>query len=118
MAYGAGGVTCKLSDFGTCIRVPSSQMLTEQMGTSGYTAPEVFDPQAYALPADVFSLAIIMWEVFYSHLHENPFTGLAPEDYVALVRHNAFFTSCSNLLENVRVKGECDRLWMANTESQ
>lgn len=85
MAHGAGGVTYKLSDFGTCIRVPASQMLTEQMGTSGYTAPEVFDPQSYGLAADVFSLAIMMWELFYGHIHENPFTGVDPEDFVSLV---------------------------------
>lgn len=85
MAYGAGGVTCKLSDFGTCIRAPASQLLSEQLGTSGYTAPEVFDPQAYSLPADVFSLGVTMWELFYSHISENPFSGMDPDDFVTMV---------------------------------
>ena len=34
------------------------------MGTSGYTAPEVFSPGRYSLPADVFSAAVLAWELF------------------------------------------------------
>ena len=85
LAYGAGGVTCKLSDFGTCIRVPSNQMLTEEIGTSGYTAPEIFDPKSYNLSADVFSMGILLWDIFFAEGQENPLVGLDPDDVVSLV---------------------------------
>ena len=35
-----------------------------QVGTNGYTAPEILKGEPYGTPADVFSFAIVMCELF------------------------------------------------------
>lgn len=66
-------------------------MLTDQMGTSGYTAPEVFDPQKYNLSADVYSFGILAWDLFFSQENSNPFVGIDPDDFVRLVNSLSIF---------------------------
>ena len=43
-------------------------------------APEIFVPGSYTRSADVFSFAVVAWEIF-SQKRSNPLTGLDP--YVA-----------------------------------
>ena len=62
----AGGFAAKLADFGTAVQLAEQQVLTTPVGTSGYTAPEISLPGRYDARADVFSLAIVMWEVLVS----------------------------------------------------
>ena len=59
----------------------------EAVGTSGYTAPEILGGEVdskwqgcYAYPADVFSLAVVAWEIFIedSSALNNPLQGLNP----------------------------------------
>ena len=63
--------------------MPSVQKLSESVGTSGYTAPEVIEG-AYGLPADIFSFGILQWEALqpYGQRLENPLCGKDPEDTV------------------------------------
>lgn len=44
---------------------PQSHIHGTTSGTQPYMAPEASDGQIYGLPADIFSLAIIMWEMWY-----------------------------------------------------
>lgn len=67
MAGERGRYTAKLADFGTAVRMEEGdEMLTTAVGTSGYTAPEISLPGRYDMRADVFSFAILMWEVLVS----------------------------------------------------
>lgn len=61
-----GGYAAKLADFGTAVQLAEGEVLTTPVGTSGYTAPEISLPGRYDERADVFSLAIVMWEVLVS----------------------------------------------------
>lgn len=57
------GDTAKISDVGTL--KPKSQIRGTIIGTPLYIAPEAAAGQIYGLPADIFSLAIVMWEMWY-----------------------------------------------------
>ncbi len=79
MERGVGGIVIpKISDFGTAVsikeRVASglSEYLSDQCGTLGYTAPEIYRyPCAYSYTVDVFSFAIVAWEIFAGQ-NKNP----------------------------------------------
>ena len=79
LTCGMGGFVAKLADFGTAIGVPSTQLLSDPVGTSGYTAPEVMDG-AYGLSADIFSLGILQWETLqpFDRRMDNPLCGKDP----------------------------------------
>lgn len=47
-------------------------------------APEVFVPGRYSFPADVFSFAVLAWELF-AQKRNNPLTGLDPYEGAAKV---------------------------------
>ncbi len=60
----------KLFDFGLATVLTSAQWvalnqynLTTVTGTRRYMAPEVFQGKPYGTPADVYSYAILLWEV-------------------------------------------------------
>ncbi|KDO32829.1 TKL protein kinase [Saprolegnia parasitica CBS 223.65] len=78
----------KLCDFGSAIRLGASKA-TDAMGTSGYTAPEVFSGDGYTYPSDIWSFGIFLWELFcpYPNPHSNPFAGVAPDDFIAKATH-------------------------------
>lgn len=84
ISCGVGGYVAKIADFGTALRMTKGRKLTEAVGTSGYTAPEVTDPGSYDIKADIFSLGILMWETFQSYANkiENPLCGLTAESAV------------------------------------
>lgn len=42
------------------------------VGTLGYTAPEVLAQQPYSYPVDVFSFAVVAWEIFADTVDANP----------------------------------------------
>jgi len=75
-----GGYAAKLADLGTSVKLADGEVLTKPVGTSGYTAPEISMPGRYDFRADIFSFAVVMWEVL---VHDgsgrppapNPFTG-------------------------------------------
>ena len=84
-------LSAKIADLGTAIKLsyPASVkrndnqksghrivMLTEVVGTSGYTAPEVLHPDAegYSYPADMYSADIVMWEVLCQITKESDYT--------------------------------------------
>lgn len=59
------GDTPKISDFGFS-RFDISLSMTRKIGTIQYMAPEVIKGSHYDLKADVFSFAMILWELYYS----------------------------------------------------
>jgi serine/threonine protein kinase len=67
----------KLADFGTSLPMPTRQLLTESVGTSGYTAPEVMTGEGYDLSADVFSLGVLQWETLQPFDRSRPILCVA-----------------------------------------
>src|SRR5690348_1865807 len=55
--------TCKLADFGTA-KTATSQFHTERKGTPLWMAPEVRTSKAYDVLADVFSVGVVLYELF------------------------------------------------------
>ena len=54
----------KITDFGTTRIVPRERgMMTGGMGTLEYMAPEILSHQIYSTKADVFSFAIVLWQM-------------------------------------------------------
>ena len=77
-------IRAKIADFGTAAALDDKQgkkTLSEEVGTTGYTAPDIFSG-AYGFPIDVFSLAVVMWELF-SDDRKNPMTGKTEDRILA-----------------------------------
>lgn len=54
----------KITDFGTTRIIPREKaMMTGGMGTLEYMAPEILSHQMYSTKADVFSFAIVLWQM-------------------------------------------------------
>ena len=54
--------TIKLADFGLARKCDST--LTSGQGTIKWMAPELLSNQSYSIKADIYSFALIMWEIF------------------------------------------------------
>ena len=55
------------------------------MGTSGWSAPEIFERGGYGSSADVFSFGVLVWDML-SGGAGNPLAGIEPSRYVARLR--------------------------------
>ncbi|XP_032595482.1 mitogen-activated protein kinase kinase kinase 7-like isoform X3 [Drosophila grimshawi] len=72
--------TLKICDFGT-VRELASKMTTAP-GTAIYTAPEVFEGKKYTEKCDVYSFAIILWQVFSK---QEPYNHLGNQEYLTIL---------------------------------
>lgn len=61
----ANDFTVKIADFGYSRMRADNQTMT-QVGTVSYSAPEVFEGLHYTNKADVYSFAIVMWELIFN----------------------------------------------------
>ena len=85
---GYGGYIAKIGDLGSAVKLEGAGpdagpetgtrtgYATEEVGTAGYTAPEVHSPGRYSFPADVFSFAVLAWETTCEVPQTNPLAGL------------------------------------------
>jgi serine/threonine protein kinase len=56
---------CKVTDFGLSrFKAESDERMTGQCGTYHWMAPEVINSENYTEKADVYSVAIILWEIY------------------------------------------------------
>jgi serine/threonine protein kinase len=83
-----GRLRAKLCDFGSVKVLEAAAAQQErftEVGTAGYTAPEVFGAidgvEGYAFPADVFSLGVVLWELVALDHTAHPLLGLPPVRY-------------------------------------
>ena len=69
--------TAKVSDFGlSCVfECGAGSELTAETGTYRWMAPEVIRHEPYSNKADVYSFAIVLWEMVAK---EQPFKGMSP----------------------------------------
>eukprot|EP01033_Poteriospumella_lacustris_P013497 gene13497-9657_t len=80
--------TLKLFDFGLSVCVKSRQSLDEAYEMTGYTgslrymAPEVVQRAPYTELCDVYSYAIVLWQMARDRI---PFKGLTKEDFIQRV---------------------------------
>jgi len=60
----------KIFDFGLAIEVPKGKMIKGAAGTLRYMAPEIKSKlvEGYGFPVDVYSFAIMLWEIITSRL--------------------------------------------------
>jgi len=90
----------KVTDFGLSRfkANTASEKMTGSTGTYHWMAPEVINNQYYNEKADVFSFAIIMWEVYTRKI---PYNGMGPVQVVALV---------VNRRERPRIPSSCPQI--------
>lgn len=74
----------KLSDFGRARQVGESRVRTLGRGLRPpcYVAPELMDNESYSRPSDVFSFAMISWEIVTTH---RPYEGFEPSRVIRFV---------------------------------
>ena len=73
---GAAWEVAKIADFGTAVKLAPDQKLYEEVGTTGYTAPEIMSPEGYDGAVDVFAFSVLIWELFKSRDARNPMVGV------------------------------------------
>ncbi|GMF45006.1 unnamed protein product [Phytophthora lilii] len=63
--------------------------LIEEVGSSGYTAPEIFTQQGYNSKIDVWSFGVVLWELASRCPQDriNAFMGMAGEEFVKKAKH-------------------------------
>ncbi|ETO64112.1 TKL protein kinase [Phytophthora nicotianae P1976] len=79
--------TAKISDFGlSCVmEVGRSADRTAETGTYGWMAPEVIRHEPYSSKADVYSFAVVLWELLAKDI---PFKGQTPmQTAMAVAEH-------------------------------
>ncbi|KUF99822.1 hypothetical protein AM588_10009769 [Phytophthora nicotianae] len=85
-----GQMTMKhIGDLGSAVVWSQNDpLLLEEVGSSGYTAPEIFTHQGYDRKVDVWSFGIVLWELTASSIRNrvNPFTGVTGEELVSKVQ--------------------------------
>jgi len=71
----------KIADFGFS-RVKADNQTMTQCGTVAWTAPEIFDGSHYTEKADVFSYAVILWELVF---RKKPWEGIHSMKVIQMV---------------------------------
>jgi len=72
----SGSFTAKVSDFGVATTYEEADVnRTAETGTYRWMAPEIIRHESYSLMADVYSFAILCWQLL---TRENPFQDVSP----------------------------------------
>ena len=96
----------KITDFGIS-RSVGDEVMTGQMGTCHWMAPEVLANEAYGLPADVYSYGIVVWEIF---ARETPYRGINPAMIPYQVLHLGLRPDISKVTYEP-IKELIERMW-------
>ena len=73
----------KITDVG--ISKPVMDITGSLAGTPVYIAPEAFHSKVYDCKADIYSLGILMWEIWYGQQAFNNFPVKSLQDFFAIV---------------------------------
>ncbi|XP_034473532.1 putative mitogen-activated protein kinase kinase kinase 7-like isoform X2 [Drosophila innubila] len=74
-------LTLKICDFGTARTLAT--VMSSQIGTAGYMAPEVYKDESYTEKCDVYSFGIICWEIMSQ---KKPFYHVENRNFIAILR--------------------------------
>jgi serine/threonine protein kinase len=72
---------CKVADFGLSREMHDSGLATASTGTPHWVAPEVLAGQRYTEKVDVYSYAVVLWEMVTM---ARPFAGMNPFNLISL----------------------------------
>ncbi|GBM20744.1 Mitogen-activated protein kinase kinase kinase 7 [Araneus ventricosus] len=105
-----GGTVLKICDFGTACDKHTN--MTNSKGSAAWMAPEVFEGSQYSEKCDIFSWAIILWEVLTRKKPYNDGEGATAFGILWAVHHGKrppLIAGCPKLLENLMT-----RCWSKN----
>jgi Protein tyrosine and serine/threonine kinase len=72
--FATGHFQVKVNDFGVATETNGSEDKTAETGTYRWMAPEVIRHEAYTQTADVYSFAVVLWQLL---THEDPFADIS-----------------------------------------
>lgn len=101
---------CKVTDFGTVRIVDPSKTMTGNMGSCLWMAPEILQNMRYTEKADVYSFAIVLWELVEKDLPWKDVKSWHIEKTVAVKKMRPPFTKECPLSYQKLVKN----CWAAN----
>lgn len=87
-------VVVKISDFGLSRVFVEGEFMTGRLGTCHWMAPEVLQSSIYTLAADVYSFAIVIYEVI---TREYPYKGKSSDEISVQVTRNHLRPSLTSL---------------------
>ncbi|CAL1279894.1 unnamed protein product [Larinioides sclopetarius] len=108
----SGGTVLKICDFGTACDIRTN--MTNTKGSAAWMAPEVFEGSQYSEKCDIFSWAIILWEVL---TRKKPYhdgrraTAFGIMWAVSQGRRPLLIAGCPKFLENLMT-----RCWSQNPD--
>lgn len=100
-----GGTVLKICDFGTACDKHTN--MTNSKGSAAWMAPEVFEGSQYSEKCDIFSWAIILWEVLTRKKPYNDGEGATAFGILWAVHHGKrppLIAGCPKPLENLMTR--------------
>eukprot|EP00616_Rhizochromulina_sp_CCMP1243_P000123 CAMPEP_0118979458 /NCGR_PEP_ID=MMETSP1173-20130426/25970_1 /TAXON_ID=1034831 /ORGANISM="Rhizochromulina marina cf, Strain CCMP1243" /LENGTH=1047 /DNA_ID=CAMNT_0006929717 /DNA_START=200 /DNA_END=3343 /DNA_ORIENTATION=- len=110
-----GRLVAKIGDLGSAMFHVGGQKVYEEIGTSGWTAPEVYTGAGYSFPADVWSLGVLMWEILATN-PINEFAGLDSDVYTERITHGDRWVLPENMDRSLRTA--VTSCWDLSTEKR
>lgn len=111
-----GRINCKVMDFGLSKLANTDQSKTKGIGTSIFMAPEIVRGEDYDERCDVFSFAIMMYEIIGDNFH--PY-GNDVEFVEFKVANSPFFRPDLRALQCPKwIKNLIERCWQDNPEKR
>ena len=104
----------KLGDFGIAKKLSENEIMTNENGTDGYMAPEIFKENGYSFEVDVWAIGIIIYQLI---LGEVPFYGNDKKEIRKKIREvdyefpeNAIISNAAkDLIKQILVKDPNER---------
>ena len=106
-------VHIKITDFGIS-RTVEEGVMTGQMGTCHWMAPEVLASENYGFSADIYSYGIVLWEIF---ARETPYRGINPAMIPYQVLHLGLRPDISKV-QSEFIQSLITRCWARDQESR